>query len=47
MNVESPPLPPPAARLRGVRSSPVRKILALTERPGMISFAGARPSPRG
>ena len=26
--------PPLAARLRGVQSSPVRDILALTERPG-------------
>ncbi len=32
--VESPPTPPLAARLRGVQSSPVREILALTERPG-------------
>jgi 2-aminoadipate transaminase len=37
--------PPLAARLRGVRSSPVREILALTERPGMISFAGGLPAP--
>src|SRR4051812_15079558 len=34
-----------AARLRGVRSSPVRDILALTERPGVISFAGGLPAP--
>ena len=34
-----------AARLRGVRSSPVREILALTERPGVISFAGGLPAP--
>ena len=40
------PSPPPvAARLRGVRSSPVREILALTARPGMISFAGGLPAP--
>jgi 2-aminoadipate transaminase len=38
-------LPPVAARLRGVRSSPVREILALTERPGVISFAGGLPAP--
>jgi 2-aminoadipate transaminase len=34
-----------AARLRGVRSSPVRDILALTEQPGVISFAGGLPAP--
>ncbi len=39
------PLPPLAARLRDVRSSPVREILALTERPGVISFAGGLPAP--
>jgi 2-aminoadipate transaminase len=39
------PLPPLAARLRGVRSSPVRDILALTEQPGVISFAGGLPAP--
>jgi 2-aminoadipate transaminase len=38
-------MPPLAARLRGVESSPVREILALTERPGMISFAGGLPAP--
>lgn len=39
--------PPPdaAARLRGVVSSPVREILALTQRPGVISFAGGLPAP--
>ena len=38
--------PPPAAgRLRGVTSSPVRDILALTERPGVVSFAGGLPAP--
>src|SRR3954466_14346189 len=37
--------PPPASRLRGVRSSPVREILALTEQPGVISFAGGLPAP--
>ena len=45
MTVETPPTPPLAARLRGVRSSPVREILALTERPGVISFAGGLPAP--
>jgi 2-aminoadipate transaminase len=45
VQVESPSTPPLAARLRGVRSSPVREILALTERPGMISFAGGLPAP--
>jgi 2-aminoadipate transaminase len=38
-------LPPVATRLRGVRSSPVREILALTARPGVISFAGGLPAP--
>ena len=39
--------PPPqaAARLAGVESSPVRDILALTEKPGIISFAGGLPAP--
>jgi 2-aminoadipate transaminase len=32
-------------RLRGATSSPVRDILALTERPGVISFAGGLPAP--
>ena len=45
MTVETPPTPPLAARLRGVQSSPVRDILALTERPGVISFAGGLPAP--
>jgi 2-aminoadipate transaminase len=39
------PQPAVAARLRGVRSSPVRDILALTARPGVISFAGGLPAP--
>ncbi|MEI2701594.1 MAG: PLP-dependent aminotransferase family protein [Baekduia sp.] len=39
------PPPDPAARLRGVVSSPVREILALTQRPGVISFAGGLPAP--
>src|SRR3954451_19931704 len=34
-----------AARLRGVAGSPVRDILALTEQPGVISFAGGLPAP--
>ncbi len=34
-----------AGRLRGATSSPVRDILALTERPGVISFAGGLPAP--
>ena len=38
-------LPDTAARLRGVRSSPVRDILALTAREGVISFAGVLPAP--
>ncbi len=45
MYLGTPPTPPLAARLRGVRSSPVREILALTQRPGVISFAGGLPAP--
>ncbi len=45
MTVESAPTPPLAARLRGVQSSPVRDILALTQRSGVISFAGGLPAP--
>lgn len=41
----APPGAAVAARLRGVASSPVRDILALTARPGMISFAGGLPAP--
>ncbi|MET9320184.1 PLP-dependent aminotransferase family protein [Streptomyces sp. NPDC003038] len=39
--------PPPAFAVRAasVGSSPVREILALTERPGLISFAGGLPAP--
>lgn len=36
---------PPAHRLQGVRSSPVRDLLALTLRPEVISFAGGLPAP--
>jgi len=36
---------PPARRLQGVRSSPVRDLLALTLRPEVISFAGGLPAP--
>ncbi|WP_328969969.1 aminotransferase-like domain-containing protein [Streptomyces sp. NBC_00239] len=34
-----------AARATSVGGSPVREILALTERPGVISFAGGLPAP--
>jgi DNA-binding transcriptional MocR family regulator len=34
-----------ARRLQGVRSSPVRDLLALTQRPEVISFAGGLPAP--
>ncbi|GHE54681.1 PLP-dependent aminotransferase family protein [Streptomyces vinaceus] len=39
--------PPPgfAARATAVGGSPVREILALTARPGVISFAGGLPAP--
>jgi len=45
MYLETAPTPSLAARLRGVKSSPVREILALTVRPGVISFAGGLPAP--
>ncbi|MFL6118380.1 PLP-dependent aminotransferase family protein [Actinophytocola sp.] len=35
----------PARRLQGVKSSPVRDLLALTLRPEVISFAGGLPAP--
>ncbi|MQA35738.1 PLP-dependent aminotransferase family protein [Modestobacter roseus] len=38
-------LPPLAQRLTGVASSPVRELLALLDRPGVISFAGGLPAP--
>lgn len=34
-----------ASRMDGVTSSPVRDLLALTRRPGVISFAGGLPAP--
>ncbi|MEC4571612.1 PLP-dependent aminotransferase family protein [Streptomyces sp. CMAA1738] len=34
-----------AARATSVEGSPVREILALTQRPGIISFAGGLPAP--
>ncbi|MEU4731475.1 PLP-dependent aminotransferase family protein [Streptomyces sp. NPDC023588] len=39
------PAPAFAARTASVQGSPVREILALTERPGVISFAGGLPAP--
>jgi DNA-binding transcriptional MocR family regulator len=39
------PEPRLSARLSEVRSSPVRDILSLTERPEVISFAGGLPAP--
>jgi DNA-binding transcriptional MocR family regulator len=39
------PLPPVARRLAGVRSSPVRDILALTADRDVVSFAGGMPAP--
>lgn len=40
-------VPPPAfaARPASVEGSPLREILALTQRPGIISFAGGLPAP--
>ena len=37
--------PPLAQRLRGVASSPVRDLLALLDRPQVLSFAGGLPAP--
>jgi DNA-binding transcriptional MocR family regulator len=39
------PAPALAARLRGVASSPVRDLLALLDRPEVVSFAGGLPAP--
>ncbi|GGW77700.1 aminotransferase [Streptomyces lucensis JCM 4490] len=39
------PVPPLAARARGVGGSPVRDILAVTARPEVINFAGGLPAP--
>ncbi|WP_205697107.1 PLP-dependent aminotransferase family protein [Conexibacter sp. SYSU D00693] len=39
------PPAPVASRLAGVRSSPVRDLLALTRRPDVVSFAGGLPAP--
>ncbi|RCG17867.1 PLP-dependent aminotransferase family protein [Streptomyces diacarni] len=39
------PVPPLAARVASAGSSPVREILALTERSEVISFAGGLPAP--
>ncbi len=39
------PTPPTAARLCGVASSPVRELLALLDRPEVVSFAGGLPAP--
>ena len=39
------PTPALAQRLRGVASSPVRELLALLDRPEVISFAGGLPAP--
>lgn len=41
------PPAPLAARLAGVRSSPVRDLLALTRRPDVVSFAGGLPAADG
>ncbi|MFD8980466.1 PLP-dependent aminotransferase family protein [Streptomyces sp. NPDC059564] len=45
MPIASAAPPPFAARAVSVGGSPVREILALTERPGVISFAGGLPAP--
>ncbi len=40
-----PALPALSGRVRAVRSSVIRDLLALTTRPGVISFAGGLPAP--
>ncbi|MGW7319718.1 aminotransferase-like domain-containing protein [Streptomyces sp. NPDC054854] len=45
LSADARPLPAFAARAVSVGGSPVREILALTERPGVISFAGGLPAP--
>ena len=40
-----PPVPALSQRCSGVKFSVVRDLLALTERPGVISFAGGLPAP--
>ena len=40
----TPEVPAGTGRVRGATSSPVRDILALTERPGVVSFAGGLPA---
>ncbi|GHC70174.1 PLP-dependent aminotransferase family protein [Streptomyces violaceochromogenes] len=50
MTIAEPPptrssVPPLAARARAVGGSPVRDILAVTARPGVINFAGGLPAP--
>jgi 2-aminoadipate transaminase len=44
-SLAEPSSPAVASRLRGVASSPVRDLLALLERPEVISFAGGLPAP--
>ena len=39
------PVPALSRRFAGVKSSIVRELLALTARPGVISFAGGLPAP--
>ncbi len=34
-----------SARIRDLRASPIREILSVINRPGMISFAGGLPAP--
>jgi len=45
VTTQAQPGPRLSARLAGIRSSPVRDILSLTERPEVISFAGGLPAP--
>lgn len=34
-----------ARRTKGITSSQIRELLKITQRPGMISFAGGLPAP--
>lgn len=38
-------MPPLSARIADLQASPIREILSVIERPGMISFAGGLPAP--
>jgi len=45
LSTSIPALPPRSTRAGRAKTSPVRDLLALTERPEVISFAGGLPAP--